>query len=77
MRTDGKCYYAVKVQFTIISDKGAEKKITEQYVVLAVSVTDAEAITTKYFESQNSDFKITSVTETKTIEVLTKESVEN
>ena len=67
-------FYNTKVQIIVTDDKGKDKKITEQYLVSAVSVTDAEAITTKYFESTSSDFKVVSVTETKIIDVLDKNS---
>lgn len=71
MRTDGKCFYNVKVTFNIEDDKGKVKKVTEQYLALAVSVTDAEVIVTQEFSQSMSDFKVVSVQETKIIDVLT------
>ena len=36
-------YYEVKVQYQKMQDDGKEKKVTEQYVVEAVSFTEAES----------------------------------
>ena len=67
-------FYNVKVQTIMVDDNGKNKKMSELYCVNAVSVTDAEAITTKYFQTTSSDFKVVSVTETKIIDVLDKDS---
>ena len=40
-------YYIVKVKVHHEDDKGKVKKVTEQYLVDAVSVTDAEVKVTK------------------------------
>lgn len=77
MKTSELSFYSVKVQFIITDDKGKDKKVTEQYLCQAVSVTDAEVITTTEFTNTVSDFKVIGVTETKIIDVLTKESVAN
>ena len=42
-------YYIVKVKVHHEDDKGKVKKVTEQYLVDAVSVTDAEVKVTKEF----------------------------
>lgn len=65
-------YYAVVVQMKIEDEKGKIKKQNEQYLVKGISCLDAETITTKKFvdEGSNLDFKITSVKETKVVEVL-------
>ena len=44
-------YYIAKVKVHHTDDKGRVKKLTEQYVVNAVSVTDAETKVTKDFEN--------------------------
>jgi hypothetical protein len=54
-------------------DKGKTKKINELYLVHAVSPTDAEAIVTKE-KGDVADFKVTSITETKVLEVLSAKS---
>jgi len=74
MRTDEFIYYNVNVSFKVETEEGKEKKIKEKYLVSAINVTDAEAIITEEFKGTN-DFKVTSVTETKIINVLSKESV--
>jgi len=57
-------YYAVKVVMQL------EKKVTEQYLVDAVSVTDAEVKVTKDFEGVGFDYTIKSVVETNIVKVL-------
>ena len=58
----------VKVHHT--DDKGKVKELTEQYVVNAVSVTDAEVKVTKDFEGSGVEFEVGSVIETKIIKVI-------
>ena len=57
-------YSQVKVRVTNQEDK----KTTELYMVNAVSVTDAEAIIYKHLEGV--DMQVTSVTETKVLDVI-------
>ena len=59
-------YYIAKVKVHHTDDKGKVKKLTEQYVVNAVSVTDAEVKATKDFEGSG----VGSVIETKIIKVI-------
>lgn len=66
-------YYSVKCQYLMDDDKGKTKKINEQYLVEAVSPTDAETIVTKA-KGDVSDFKVVSISETKILEVLTAKS---
>jgi len=49
---------------------GKVKKMTEQYLVDAISVTDAEAIVNAEFGTQNMDFEVKSVTASKILSVL-------
>lgn len=64
-------YYIAKVQVQFADEKsGKIKNVTEQYLVEAVSVTDAEAIVTKAFQSDPRGFEVKSVNESKISEVL-------
>lgn len=62
-------YYQAKVKTTLTDNKGNDKKITEVFLIHAVSVTDAETQITTHLES-GPDFEVTSVTETKIVDVL-------
>jgi len=74
MNTNGQLFYDVVVEFHVTDDKGHDKKITEKYLIEAVSCTDAEVIANTNFKSSASDFKVSSVRETKYIDVLNKDS---
>jgi len=65
-------YFQVNVFITDINDKGKQSKVTEQYLVDAVSVTDAEVKVTKLFEDEgmSTDFQVKSVKETKILQVI-------
>ncbi len=65
-------YFQVNVSIVDINDKGKQTKITEQYLVDAVSVTDAEVKITKMYEDEGGsvDFQVKSVKETKIIQVI-------
>ena len=65
-------YFQVNVSITDINDKGKQTKITEQYLVDAVSVTDAEVKITKMYENEGGsiDFQVKSVKETKILQVI-------
>ena len=63
-------YYVVKVKVNHEDAKGRIKKLTEQYMVHAVSVTDAEAKVVADFEGSNLEFEVSSVIETKIIKVI-------
>lgn len=63
-------YYLAKVKVHIEDDKGRIKKVTEQYIVNAVSITDAEVKVNKEFESSLLRFEVISVSETKIIKIL-------
>jgi len=54
----------------IEQDSGNLKKVTEQYLVDAISVTDAEAKVVKDFEGSSFDWEVTSASETKIIKIL-------
>ena len=63
-------FYIAKVQVHHEDDKGRVKKITEQYLVNAVSVTDAEAKVVADFEGSNLEYEVTAVVETKIVSVI-------
>jgi hypothetical protein len=63
-------YYIAKVKVHHEDDKGRVKKVTEQYLVDAVSVTDAEAKVVAEFEGDNLEFEVSAVMETKIIKVI-------
>lgn len=65
-------YYTVKVQITLESETEgkAGKKRSEQYLVQAVSVTDAEAKVHKDFEGFPQDWEVVSVVQTKIVKVI-------
>ena len=62
-------FYQVTCQHIDSDDNGKVKKITERYLVNAVSVTDAEAITTKEFGMGLSDFEVKEVKKSRIIDV--------
>ena len=63
-------YYIAKVKVHHEDDKGRVKKVTEHYVVNAVSVTDAEAKIVADFEGSNLEYEVTAVTDTKIISII-------
>lgn len=63
-------YYIAKVKVVMIDNKGQQKKVSEQYCVYAVSVTDAEKKIHHEFKSGGLEFEVTSVIETKIIKVI-------
>jgi len=65
-------YFQVNVSIVDINEKGKQTKITEQYLVDAVSVTDAEVKITKMYENEGGsiDFQVKSVKETKILQVI-------
>ena len=63
-------YYIAKVKVHHEDDKGRVKKVTEQYLVNAVSVTDAEAKVVADFEGSNLEYEVTAVIETKIVSVI-------
>ena len=61
MKTKFSKYFEVKIQYQKILENGKEKKVTEQYVVEALSFTEAEArITEEMTPYISGDFDIVS-----------------
>lgn len=65
-------YFQATVVLLDINEKGKQSKITEQYLVDAMSVTEAEAKVTKLYSDEGSrmDFQVKSVKETKILQVI-------
>jgi hypothetical protein len=63
-------YYIAKVKVHHEDDKGRVKKVTEQYLVDAVSVTDAEVKVVEEFDGSSLEFEVTAVIETKLVKVI-------
>ena len=66
-------YYTAKVQLIqeVDTPKGVkEKRVTEMYLVEAMSVTEAEAKVVKDFQGYNFDFEVKAVNASKIIKIL-------
>jgi hypothetical protein len=66
-------YYTAKIQLTdeVDTPKGVKiKKVTETYLVEAMSVTEAEAKVVKDFTGYAFEFEVKSVTASKIIKIL-------
>ena len=64
-------YYTVKVEFVVEDDKGKLKKQKFNYLVDAMSVTEAEAkMTTWLIERSERDFQIKDVVSSPIVDVL-------
>jgi hypothetical protein len=63
-------YYIAKVKVHHEDDKGRVKKVTEQYLVDAVSETDAEVKVVEEFDGSSLEFEVTAVIETKLVKVI-------
>ncbi len=65
-------YFQAVVEIIDITEKGKQSKVRENYLVDAVSVTDAEVKVTKMFEEEgmNTNFQVKSVKETKILQVI-------
>ena len=63
-------YYSAIVNIITVDNKGREKKQVEEYLVNAVSVTDAETKVHEQFKNTTIDFEVKAVSQTRIIEVL-------
>ena len=65
-------YFQVKVQFTVEDSKGKVKKQNVLYLVDAQSVTEAEARTVQFLESQGEqEFEVKAASESPIVQVVT------
>jgi hypothetical protein len=62
-------YWQVDVKLTIENEQGRVQKITEKYLVNAVSPTDAETKVFKDFEGE-SNFTVNKIVKTKIIKII-------
>ena len=62
-------YWQVTVQLQHESDRGKVQRVNEQYIVNAVSATEAEAKIYKDFEGE-SNFEVIRVAQTKIIKII-------
>ena len=70
-------YFNVKVQFRTESDNGKVKKETINYLVDAMSVTEAEARTVEYLLSRDEEaFEVKAASEAKIAEVILADTAE-
>jgi hypothetical protein len=70
-------WYNVTVQFIVEDEQtGKIKKVKELYLVKAVSITDAETQVAKDLDGTMSDYRILTVTESKTVRVIKPDDVE-
>jgi hypothetical protein len=63
-------YYIAKVKFENIDEAGKIKKMYEQYLVEALSVSDAEEKLIERFKESISEFGVVSVVESKILGVI-------
>ncbi len=61
-------FYKTVIEIRFEDDKGKVKKHKEQYLVNAISPTDAETKITKHLEGD--DFRVVQIVETKIISVI-------
>lgn len=64
-----KNYWQVTVQLQHESDKGKVQRVNEQYIVDAISATEAESKIYKEFEGE-SNFEVIRVAQTKIIKII-------
>jgi hypothetical protein len=64
-------FFNVKVQFTVEDENGKLKKHSSNYLVDAMSVTEAEATITKHLtERSEQNFEVKAASESKIVEVV-------
>ncbi len=68
--TNEKRYYTVKTVREIEQPNGKVKKVSEAYLVNAISVTDAEAKMYSHLKDEPFEWQVKSANETKYLEVI-------
>lgn len=63
-------YFTVSVKVAFEDDKGKVKKLTERYLVDAMSVTEAEARTAEFMKTDVRDSEIIAVNQSRILEVI-------
>ncbi len=69
--------FIVKCSFVKVMEDGASKKVTEAYLIDAMSCTEAEARAIKDLSSFYEDLEVSSVTEKKGVDVIGKKEHED
>lgn len=70
-------WYTVTIQFAVEDEQtGRVKKIKENYLTKAMSVTDAEASVIKDLEGTMGDFRILKIDESKFVRVIVPQGVD-
>jgi len=64
-------YFQVTVKIKREDDKGKIKTTTERYLVDALTVTEAEGRVVKFMEQFQEEYKISSATESRIMELIT------
>jgi hypothetical protein len=65
-----KKYFSVSVAFRRDNGNGKIKKVTERYLVDALTVTEAEARVVKYLSDCPDEYTISSASESRIVEVI-------
>jgi len=65
-----KTYYQVKVSIETENEDGKVKKIKENYLIQAVSVTDAEVKMAEHFKNIQMDYTVKSISESNVVDVI-------
>jgi hypothetical protein len=66
-------FYLTKVQFEVTNENGKVKKQTRQYIVDAVSVTDAEVQVNKYLRNSTEPFEVKTISESKILDYINEQ----
>ena len=70
-------WYTVTIQFLVEDEQtGKIKKVKENYLTKAISVTDAEASVIKDLEGTMGDFRILKIDESKIVRVILPQGVD-
>lgn len=66
-------FYLGKVQFEVTNENGRVKKQTRQYMVNAVSVTDAEVQINKYLKNSTEPFEVKTISESRILDYINEQ----
>jgi len=66
-------FYLGKVQFEVTNENGRVKKQTRQYIVNAVSVTDAEVQINKYLKNSTEPFEVKTISESRILDYINEQ----
>ena len=70
-------YFQVVVKVKRDDDKGKIKTFTERHLVEALTVTEAEARVVKFMEQYQDEYLISSVTESRIVQLITPSETSN